>query len=191
MEVKLGHTRPIGLFILVSLASSEDLPSASWRCSVRCHGIVSHMAPLFCILRLLVWNPRVRRDRRPFLRVMTWILRRKHPYQLPPYSMTSSASADGSWSAIMTYSLFIIIYCYFLEKSVSLMAFEQLSLNVRTRGKGCLASFLNKSVASFPALLYLINSSPPPLIFPYCTFVNHKRERAVIPSPTSLSPYCS
>ena len=63
------------------------------------------------------------------------------------------------------------------------MALEQLSLNARTHGTGWLASFLNKSVASFPALLRPINSSLPPPIFLYFTFANYKRKRVVVPSP--------
>ena len=63
------------------------------------------------------------------------------------------------------------------------MALEQLSLNARTRGTSWLASFLNKSVASFPVLLRPINSSSPPPSFPYLTFANYKRKRVVVPSP--------
>ena len=69
------------------------------------------------------------------------------------------------------------------------MALEQLLLNVRTHGIGWLASFLNKNVASFPALLRPINSSSPPPIFPYFTFVNYKRKRAVVSSPSLPSTY--
>ena len=54
------------------------------------------------------------------------------PLSIAPYSTTPSALADGSWSTIMTCSLFIIIYYYsFLEKGVSLMALEQLLLNAK------------------------------------------------------------
>ena len=69
------------------------------------------------------------------------------------------------------------------------MAFEQVLLNARTRGTGWMASFLNKSVASFPALLRPIDSSSPPPIFPYFTFANYKRRRAIVPSP-SLPSTC-
>ena len=59
---------------------------------------------------------------------------------------------------------------------MSLTALAQLLLNARTHGTGWLASFLNKSVALFPALLRPISSSSPPPIFLYFTFANLKRE---------------
>ena len=82
--------------------------------------------------------------------------------------MASSTLVDGSWSVICSF----FYYYLFLEKGVSLMAFAQLSLNARTHGIGWLASFFNKSVASFPVLLRPINSSSPP-IFYYFNFANY------------------
>jgi len=88
--------------------------------------------------------------------------------------MAPSTLADKLWSVIC--SFYVLFILYLLEKGVSLMALEQLLLNARTRGIGWLASFLNKSVALFLALLHPISSSSPPPIFLYFTFANLKRE---------------
>ena len=105
------------------------------------------------------------------------------PLSIAPYSMASSALADGLWS--MIFSFFTIIFCLFRKKERGIYggSLEQPLLNVRTHGTSQLASFFSKGVTSssmrFLSYIYL-TSSPH---FSYFILVDLKRESSLLCLP--------
>ena len=123
MEIKLSHAGLLSLFTPSITRLVRRFPVSFMETLVRCHGAIGHMVSLLWIPVCLYKDDG---SRGTVGLLMCHVLNpiTITPLLVAPYSMALSAPTNESWSAIISYHFFNIIYYYFFRKGVSLIVLE-------------------------------------------------------------------